>query len=72
MMDENKPIACNKCGNDKFVVQESTVGSLYIGCSKCGKGIIFGGGIYVRDVVSLLKEDKTADETIVDETESSN
>jgi predicted nucleic-acid-binding Zn-ribbon protein len=58
IMEEDKPILCNKCGNDKFVVQESTLGSLYIGCSKCGNGNIFGRGVTVEHIVSILKDEK--------------
>lgn len=55
MVDENEAILCSKCGNDKFVIQESIIGSLYIGCSECGEGNIFGGRIAARDIISILK-----------------
>lgn len=58
MVNEDKIILCNKCGNDKFVVQETDIGTLYIGCSKCGEGNIFGGGLTVKDIIPILKEEK--------------
>ncbi len=57
-MDGDKLMLCNKCGNNKFIVQESAMGSLYIGCSKCGNGNIFGRGVTVEHIVSILKEEK--------------
>ena len=49
-MDGDKLIPCNKCGNDTFVVQQSAMGSLYIGCYKCGNGNIFGRGVTVEHI----------------------
>ncbi len=56
--EENEMIKCDKCGNDKFVVQESEMGSLYVGCSECGNGNIFGGGVNARDIILILKGGK--------------
>lgn len=59
MVEENKPILCNKCGNDKFIVKESILGAFALGCSECGEGHIFGAGISARDILCILKgEDK--------------
>lgn len=59
MVEENKPILCKKCGNDKFVVKESVLGAFVMGCSECGEGHIFGAGLTVRDILFILKgEDK--------------
>ncbi len=55
MVEENKPILCNKCGNDKFVIKESTLGALYIGCSECGECNIFDRCITARDIFIILK-----------------
>lgn len=57
-MEEDKPILCNKCGNDKFVLKESNFGSLYIGCSQCGNGNIFGKGVTVEHIIPILNEEK--------------
>lgn len=57
MVEENKPILCKKCGNDKFVIKESTLGALYIGCAECGEGRIFGRGLTARDIFFILKGD---------------
>ena len=59
MSDDNKPVLCKKCGNDKFVIKESLLGGISIGCSECGDGHIFGRGIKARDIFIILKgEDK--------------
>ena len=55
MSEEN--ILCKKCGNDKFVIRESLLGGISIGCSECGDGHIFGRGIAARDICILLKEE---------------
>lgn len=55
MVEENKPILCKKCGNDKFVIKESILGAFNIGCSECGEGYIFGRGLTARDIFSILK-----------------
>ena len=57
MVEENKPILCKKCGNDKFVVKESILGAFALGCSECGEGHIFGAGITARDILIILKEE---------------
>ena len=55
MSEEN--ILCKKCGNDKFVIRESLLSGIYIGCSECGDGHRFGRGITVRDICVILKEE---------------
>lgn len=55
MVEENKPILCKKCGNDKFVIKESILGAFYIGCAECGEGNIFGRGLTARDIFFMLK-----------------
>ena len=57
MVEENKPILCKKCGNDKFVIKESILGAFYLGCSECGEGNIFGRGLTARDIAAILKEE---------------
>lgn len=59
MSEEN--ILCKKCGNDKFVIKESLLGGIYIGCSECGDGHIFGRGITARDICYLLREEDKGD-----------
>ncbi len=62
MVEENKPILCKKCGNDKFVIKESMLGAFYIGRTECGEGRIFGNGLTARDIIAILKEE---DEKVV-------
>jgi len=56
MVTNDKSIICQECGNDTFVIKESILGAFYIGCSKCGKGRIFGPGLSARNIAALLKE----------------